>query len=328
MTVLVTGGAGFIGSHLVEYLVANSDRQMVVVDNFDPYYSPALKKSTADRLAALSSRVLIAHADCGDSLAIERLLDQHQVREVIHLAASPGVPASLREPVQCLRNNVDVTLALLEAVRKHPVERFLFASSSTVYGRGASAPFEEDAPMGVPVSPYGVSKRAAELLGLNYHYLYQIPFVSLRFFNAYGLRIRPELALAAFTRAILRGTPLTLFGDGSALRDFTHVSDIARGITLALTHPQFDTQVSGECFNLGSCTPISVLELIAMIETAAGKKAIIDRRPTRTEDMTRTHASLEKSARVLGYAPERSIEIEVPRYVEWAIAEEQAGRPW
>ena len=328
MAVLITGGAGFIGSHLVELLLAKTSHRLVVVDNFDPYYSPIVKRNIAAHLAALSPRITIANADCLDAAALKKLLEEHAVRSIVHLAASPGVPASLRDPRQCLRNNIEATLVLLELARQHRVEQFLFASSSTVYGSGAAAPFAEDAPMGNPVSPYGVSKRAAEQLGFNYHHLYQIPFVSLRFFNAYGIRIRPELALAAFTRAILRGEPLKLFGDGSALRDFTHVTDIAQGLLQTLEHPHFATAVAGEAFNLGSCAPITVRQLIDMIEAAAGRRALIEQLPSRTEDMLRTHASLEKSARVLGYQPTRQIEIEVPRYVAWALQEESAGRPW
>jgi UDP-glucuronate 4-epimerase len=215
-----------------------------------------------------------------------------------------------------LHNNVQGTLALLEAARQYPVERFLFSSSSTVYGQGAKAPFVEDAPLGVPASPYGVSKRAAELLGLNYYRLHQVPFVSLRLFNVYGPRLRPELSLAAFTRAVLSGQSLKLFGDGSVRRDFTHVTDICRGIIAALTAPN----VAGECINLGHDEPISIRELISLIERAADRTAIIDHHSPRGEDLPLTHAHLTKARRLLEYKPAVSLADGVAEYVEWLRA--------
>jgi UDP-glucuronate 4-epimerase len=182
-----------------------------------------------------------------------------------------------------------------------------------VYGRGAAAPFVEDAPLGVPASPYGASKRAAEIVGQTYQQLFGVPFVGLRLFNVYGPRLRPELALAAFTRAICEGTPLTLYGDGSILRDFTHVSDICRGVLAALTAPK----IAGQCINLGHDQPIPVRRLIELIEEAAGMKAMIEHRPTRPEDMPLTHADLSKSRRLLSYEPRVAIDEGVREYVEW-----------
>src|SRR5438874_2483572 len=285
MSLLITGGAGFIGSHLVEHLVAATDKRLVVLDNFNDYYDPQLKRQNA---AAWSDnpRVALIEADFGNADTAENLLLEEKVTAICHLAASPGVPASLRHPRDYFQNNVIGTVTLLEAVRRHPVERFLFASSSTVYGRGAAAPFVEDAPLGIPASPYGASKRAAEIAGLTYHQLFGVPFVSLRFFNVYGPRLRPELALAVFTRSILERTPLPLYGDGSILRDFTHVSDICRGIRAALSAPN----IAGQCINLGHDQPIAVRRLIELIEQAAGRKARIEHRPPRIEDMPFTHA--------------------------------------
>jgi UDP-glucuronate 4-epimerase len=223
------------------------------------------------------------------------------------------VPASLREPRQYVENNVTGTLSLLEAARRHPVERFLFASSSTVYGRGAAAPFVEDAPPGIPASPYGASKRSAEIMGLTYHQLFGVPFVSLRLFNVYGPRLRPELALAVFTRAILEDMPLPLYGDGSVLRDFTHIRDICSGWLAALTAPN----VAGQCLNLGHDRPIAIRDLIKLIEAAAGRTAQIDHKPPRTEDMPFTHADLSKSRKLLAYEPRVEIEEGVREYVDW-----------
>ncbi len=312
MAILITGGAGFIGSHLVEHLLTATDEALVVLDNFNDYYDPRLKRATAGAWAG-NGRLTIVEGNYGDADIAERVLLAHEVRAICHLGASPGVPASVKHPSSFFENNVVGTVTLLEAARRHSIERFLFASSSTVYGRGAKAPFVEDAPLGIPASPYGASKRGAEIAGLTFHQLFGLPFVSLRFFNVYGPRLRPELALAVFTRSILEGTALPLYGDGSVLRDFTHVSDICGGIGAALTAPE----VAGQCINLGHEEPIAIRRLIELIEEAAGVKAIIEHHPPRTEDMPLTHADLTKARRLLGYEPRVAIEDGVREYVEW-----------
>ncbi len=312
MSVLVTGGAGFVGSHLVELLLRATDCSIVILDNFNDYYDPRLKRAGVAPLAA-QERVTLVEGDFCDADLADRLLLEHEVRAICHLGASPGVPASLVQPRQNVVNNVVGTVTLLEAARRHPVERFLFASSSTVYGRGAAAPFVEDAPLGIPASPYGASKRSAEIFGQTYHQLFGVPFVALRFFNVYGPRLRPELALAVFTRSIVEGRPLPLFGDGSVLRDFTHVSDICRGIAAALTAPD----VAGQAINLGHDRPIRISRLIELIEQAASVKAKIDHRPPRAEDMPFTHADLTKARRLLHYEPQVEIEQGVAEYVQW-----------
>lgn len=312
MSVLVTGGAGFVGSHLVEQLLRTTDRPVVILDNFNDFYDPRLKRAGVAPLIE-HPRVTLVEGDFCDPDLADRVLLEHQVRAICHLGGSPGVPASLQQPRQNVVNNVVGTVTLLEAARRHPVERFLFASSSTVYGRGAAAPFVEDAPLGIPASPYGASKRSAEIMGQTYHQLFGVPFVSLRFFNVYGPRLRPELALAVFTRSIVAGTPLPLFGDGSVLRDFTHVSDICRGILTALTAPD----VAGQAINLGHDRPIRISHLIKLIEQAAGTRAKIDHRPPRPEDMPFTHADLAKARRLLAYEPRVEIEAGVAEYVDW-----------
>jgi UDP-glucuronate 4-epimerase len=313
MTILVTGGAGFIGGHLVRALVQAQLGPVVALDNFNPFYDPAIKRATAAELTQLPG-VEIVEQDFGDVGAMRELFAAKGIRRVIHLGASPGVPYSVRHPFEVLQNNVQGTMSLLEAARAHPVERFLFASSSTVYGVGAKAPFAEEGPPGIPASPYGVSKRTGELLGLNYHRLHGLPFVGLRFFNVYGPKLRPELALAVFTRKILADEPLPLYGDGSVLRDFTHIRDICDGILRALTTPG----LAGECLNLGHDQPVSISRLIALIEQAAGRKARIEYLPPRGEDLPLTHADLTKSRRLLGYDPQVPIEQGVEEYVAWA----------
>src|SRR5262245_5774740 len=312
MAILITGGAGFIGSHLVEHVLLASDERVVVLDDFNDYYDPQVKRRNAAAWAE-NARVTLVEGNYGDPDTTGQVFLEHGISAVCHLGASPGVSASLKHPREFFENNVVSLVTLLEAARRHPVERFLFASSSTVYGRGAAAPFVEDAPLGIPASPYGASKRAGEILGHTYQQLFSVPFVSLRLFNVYGPRLRPELALAAFTRAICERTPLTLYGDGSILRDFTHVSDICRGIMSALQAPN----VAGQCINLGHDQPIPVRRLIELIEVAAGTKAMIEHRPTRPEDMPLTHADLSKARQLLGYEPRVAIDDGVREYVEW-----------
>jgi UDP-glucuronate 4-epimerase len=308
---LISGGAGFIGSHLVQRFLAARNEHLLIIDNFNSYYDPALKRANAELVA--TPRVTLVEADVCDADAMVRILEQHQVHVIVHLAASPGVPASRQQPLANVRNNVLGTISLLEAARKQAVEHFLFASSSTVYGQGASEPFAEDAPLGIPLSPYGASKRSCELLGLMYDKLHRLPFTALRLFNVYGPRLRPELALAAFTRAILADQPITLYGDGSVSRDFTHVSDICTGFLAALGQKA----AFGQCINLGSDRPITMIELIRLLEETTGRTAQIDFRPARTEDMPLTHADLSKARKLLAYEPRVALRDGVADYVRW-----------
>ena len=320
MTVLVTGGAGFIGSHLVRRLLDQTSQAVVILDNFNDFYDPRMKRANA-ALFENEPRVSLVEGDFRQARLCEDLFARCRFSHVIHLGAYPGVPYSLKEPQLYIDSNIAATAVLLEAARRNYVERFLFASSSTVYGRGAQSPFVEDAPLGIPASPYGATKRAAELLGFTWAQLYGLAFTSLRFFNVFGPRLRPELALAVFTRKILAGEPLPLFGDGSVLRDFTHVSDICTGIVSALTAPH----IAGESINLGHHEPVQMLHLIRMIEVAAGKQAIIEYHPTRAEDMPLTCADLTKARRLLGYEPHVPIADGVQEYVEWARGQAFGG---
>ena len=245
--------------------------------------------------------------------AMRALFRDQRVTRVAHLGAYAGVRPSIERPLVYQKANVEGTLSLLEAAREFPVERFLLVSSSTVYGHNAPAPFREDGPLGVPLSPYGATKRAAELLGLTYHLLHRVPVVCLRPFSVYGPRLRPDLALSVFTRAILRGEPLPLFGDGSIRRDFTHVSDICAGLIAALTAEN----VAGETLNLGHSDPLEVRRLIELLEAACGRKARIDQQPEKPGDMPITHADLSRAERLLGYRPRVEIETGAREFVAW-----------
>jgi UDP-glucuronate 4-epimerase len=319
MTILITGGAGFVASHLAPLLLKATDHTMVLLDNFNDYYDPQLKRDNAGELAG-ESRITFEEGDFSDPRYCIELFARHQPQHVIHLGAYPGVPFSLKEPSLDLTNNITGTAALLEAARLHPVERFLFASSSTVYGLGVNPPFVEDAPLGIPASPYGATKRCCEILGQTWHARFGVPpFTSLRFFNVYGPRLRPDLALTIFTRKILRGEPLPLYGDGTILRDFTHATDICGGVLAALTAEN----IAGECINLGHNEPVEIRRLIQLIEEAAGRKAAIEQLPERAGDMPFTCADLTKAKRLLGYQPKVSIEDGVREYVRWAMTNDQ-----
>jgi UDP-glucuronate 4-epimerase len=312
MSILVTGGAGFIGSHLIGQLIGQTDSPILCLDNFSDYYDPKLKRAN---VAGFRDRkqVTVVEGDFCDDQAMKGLFGQHVIRQVVHLGACAGVRASVADPVQYQRVNVGGTLSLLEAARRREVDRFLLISSSTVYGCGAEIPFREDAPLGVPASPYGATKRAAELLGLTYHQLFGLPVVCLRPFSVYGPRLRPDLAMSIFTQKIDQGEPLPLYGDGTIRRDFTHVRDICYGLIAALTADQ----VIGQAINLGHSHPIPMRSLIAMLEQAVGKKALVDQRPAREEDLPITFASLDRARQLLGYEPKVPLEEGIPEYVAW-----------
>ncbi len=315
MSILVTGGAGFIGSHLIERLLTAGEQSIVALDNFNDYYDPALKRANIAGFAD-SPHVTVVEGTFCDQQAMHRLFEEHDVRVVVHLGAYAGVRPSVERPHLYQESNVHGTLCLLEAARRRPVDRFLIASSSTVYGAGAAAPFKEDAPLGTPLSPYGATKRAAELLGLTYHGLHDVPVVCFRPFSVYGPRLRPDLAMTIFTAAIREGRPLPLFGNGSIRRDFTHISDICAGIMAAITAEE----AVGECINLGHSEPIEIRQLIAMLEDALGKKAQIDFQPEKPGEMPITYADLAKAERILGYRPKVTFAEGVPEFVQWHTA--------
>ena len=312
MAILVTGGAGFIGSHFIERQLKESDAKIVCLDNYNDYYDPALKRSNV-RAFADHPRVSVVEETFCNADAMNRLLPEHHVTHIVHLGAYAGVRPSIARPLVYEENNVRGTLVLLEAARAHPVERFLLASSSTVYGQGAAVPFHEDQPLGIPMSPYGATKRAAELLGLTYVDLHKVPVVCLRPFSVYGPRLRPDLAMTIFTDAIATGRRLPLFGDGSIRRDFTHVSDICDGLMAAM----HANGVVGQTINLGHSEPVEIRQLIAMLEEALGRKANIDHKPPTPGDMPVTFADLGKAERLLNYRPKVPFADGVREFVAW-----------
>jgi len=314
MSVLVTGGAGFIGSHVLDRLVERSER-VVCLDNFDGFYPPEVKRANIERALA-SGRVELVEGDIRDAELCRSVCARDRtgarVSAIIHLAARAGVRPSIKEPALYEAVNCGGTVNLLEAARQAGVEKFVFGSSSSVYGIKSKVPFSEDDPVERPISPYAATKRAGELLCHVYHHLYGIPVVCLRFFTVYGPRQRPDLAIHKFTRLIAEGRPVPVYGDGASKRDYTHVGDVVDGILTAL-----DAPLKFEIINIGNSQAVELNRLIGMIEESLGKKARIERLPLQPGDVPLTCADIAKARRLLGYEPRTPIAQGIAEFVEW-----------
>lgn len=312
--ILVTGGAGFIGSHLIERLLAEG-RHIVCLDNFNDYYDPAVKRRNLKAFGAHENFTLI-EGDILDAGLLADIFGRETIAEIVHLAARAGVRPSLADPLLYEQVNCVGTLNLLERARQSGVRHFVFGSSSSVYGTNAKVPFSEEDPINQPVSPYATTKRAGELMCYTYNHLYALPVTCLRFFTVYGPRQRPDMAIHKFTRAIAEGGKITLFGDGKSRRDYTYVDDIIDGVTRALDRP------SGyKIYNLGESQTIELTGLIKLIESALGKKADIDWQPDQPGDVPITYADIALARSELGYAPSTKIDQGIPRFAEWFLAE-------
>lgn len=311
---LVTGGAGFIGSHVVEWLLSAGAARVVVLDEFNDYYDPRVKwDNVSAHIANPAFRLEVA--DLRDRDRLRRLAQQEAFDCVIHLAARAGVRPSLDEARLYEEVNIGGTLHLLDLAREFGWKRFVFASSSSVYGPVAVPPFREDAPL-MPVSPYAATKAAGELLVHTYTHLYGLHAVCLRFFTVYGPRQRPDLAIHKFAKAILQRRPIPVFGDGSTLRDYTYIADILQGIAGAVAYTA-SGPTPFEVVNLGESDCISLSRLIATLEDAIGERAIIDRQPDQPGDLPLTHADISKARRLFGYAPTTPIDLGIKNFVAW-----------
>ncbi len=311
MKLIVTGGAGFIGSHIVDRLLAEG-HEVVVVDNFDPFYPRAMKE--ANLISALANpRCQLEELDIRDAEASRKLVERERPDAIVHLAAKAGVRPSIEAPTVYTDVNIMGTVSWLEAaVRIEPRPRFVFASSSSVYGDRPDAPFRETDPVDTPVSPYAATKKACELLGHTFHHLHGLPVTGLRFFTAYGPRNRPDLAVAKFTRLIDQGLPIPVFGEGSTRRDYTYVGDIVDGVVRAI-----DRCTGWHLYNLGNSSPIALSEMIAAIGRCIGKEPIIERHPEQPGDVRQTFADISRAATELGYQPIVPFDEGLMRYVEW-----------
>jgi UDP-glucuronate 4-epimerase len=312
--ILVTGGAGFIGSHLCERLIRGG-REVVCLDVFDNFYAKTVKLRNIDALKS-EERFHLYEGDIRDPALLENLFGHHSLDAVVHLAARAGVRPSLEMPRLYADVNVTGTTSLLEHSRAFKVRRFLFGSSSSVYGNSETAPFSESAPAAEPVSPYAATKRAGELLAYAYHHLYGMDIGCLRFFTVYGPRQRPEMAIHKFARLIDRGEPVPVFGDGSSARDYTYVDDIVSGVAAAVDRVQgFQT------INLGRAEVVTLMELLGHLERALGKKARVTRQAEQPGDVRQTCADVSRARKILGYEPKVGIEEGIGRFVEWYRAQ-------
>ena len=305
--ILITGGAGFIGSHTSERLLARGD-EVVVLDNFNDAYDPAIKRANA---AALRGARIVT-GDIRDRELVRKLFADGRFDAVVHLAAMAGVRPSLLDPLHYEDVNMRGTMTLLEEARARRGLRFVFASSSSVYGARDKVPFSEADDIPHPVSPYAATKRAGELMCYTYHHLFGVPVSCLRFFTVYGPRQRPEMAIAKFTRSILDGEAIPFFGDGSTRRDYTYVDDIVDGVVAAL-----DRCAGYEIYNLGESATTSLSELVDALSKAIGKPAILDRQPNQPGDVPLTCADVSKARARLGYEPRTPVSIGLARYVAW-----------
>lgn len=311
MRILVTGGAGFIGSHLVEKLLA-AGHEVAILDDFNDFYDPQIKHAN---IAGFAKDVTMYDVDLRDGASVRNLFHRQKFETVAHLAARAGVRPSIQHPQLYYDTNVSGTLHLLDAASVTGVERFIFASSSSVYGISKTVPFSEDQHLTQTLSPYAATKIAAEFLCSTYSHLCQMRVVALRYFTVYGPRQRPDLAIHQFTRRIYAGQPIEQFGDGTTRRDYTYIDDVIQGTMAALKYdgPLFDI------FNLGESDTIQLKDLIAAIENALGKKAKVNRLPEQPGDMPLTCADISKARKLLGYNPATRFSDGLPRFMEWFL---------
>ena len=313
MRALVTGCAGFIGSTVVEALIARGD-EVTGLDNFDPLYDPALKRANLAALAS-SDRFHLIAGDIRDAALVTQALECSQPETIIHLAALAGVRPSLQRPAEYTSVNVDGTVTLLEAAHQHGVPQFIFGSSSSVYGATNQLPFSEDQPIHRPLSPYAASKASAEAFCYTYHHLYGIRMALLRFFTVYGPRQRPDLAINKFVRLLLAGEPIPMYGDGTSSRDYTYVGDIAAGVLAAL-----DADLDFEIINLGGSSPVTLKDLIAAIGEVLDREPQVQQLPDQPGDVPCTYANIAKAAALLGWAPQLNLADGLRHFTRWYAA--------
>ena len=311
-TVLITGGAGFIGSHLSERLLKEGFR-VVCLDNFDTFYDPKIKRENITPLTKHDNFLLI-EGDIRDLEFLENIFIRERIDSVVHIAARAGVRPSIKDPLLYYDVNVRGTTNLLEMAKGYRIKKFIFASSSSVYGENKNIPFSEDDNVDYPISPYAATKKAGELICYTYHHLYNIPVVCLRFFTVYGPRQRPEMAIHKFTRLIYEGKAIPVYGDGTSKRDYTYIDDIIEGVAASLRK-----ELSYEIINLGESKTVGLSELISLIEKNLKRKAIIEWLSPQPGDVPITYANIEKARRLLEYNPNIDIKEGVRRFSEWFL---------
>ena len=311
--IFITGIAGFIGFHLALALKKRGDT-IFGCDNFNSYYDPQLKKQREAQL--LDAGISVIHCDIIDKEVLKEILQKESISHFAHLAAQAGVRYSLTNPEVYVHSNLNGFVQILEVLRHFPLIKFTYASSSSVYGLNTKIPFSENDPVDRPASFYGATKRSNELIAHSYHHIYGLSCTALRFFTAYGPWGRPDMAYFLFSKAILAGEPIPVFGEGKLMRDFTYIDDIIQGIIASI-----DLGADCEIFNLGNNTPVSVLELISTLESALGKKAKVHFQPTPSGDIPITFADITKSQKILGFSPKTSLQKGIQHFADWYLDE-------
>jgi len=310
MNVFITGGAGFIGSHLTEHLLKNGSR-VDCLDDFNDYYDPAIKWKNIENFRNNPSFRLI-EGDIRDLNLLKEIFLKYEYDTIIHFAARAGVRPSLKRPMLYQDVNIRGTMNLLEMTKENKIQKFIFASSSSIYGNTKKVPFCEDDFVDHPISPYAATKRMGEIICYTYHHLYNISITCLRFFTVYGARQRPDMAIHKFTDLIYRGEQVPMFGDGSSKRDYTYISDIIQGVTKAIAECK-----GYHIYNLGESNVISLKDLIKLIEKHLGERAVIKRLPVQAGDMPITYANIDKARKELGYNPTVGMNEGIARFVDW-----------
>lgn len=310
--ILVTGGAGFIGSHLVERLLAEKTWRVSVVDDFNDFYAPAMKRENIAAYLA-DENFQLFEADITSAPNLQKIFAANDFDVIVHLAARAGVRPSLRDPKLYCETNINGTLNLLNLAKDFGIKQFVFGSSSSVYGNNEKIPFSEDDKIFNPISPYAATKAAGELLCYTYSHLYEIRCVCLRFFTVYGARQRPDLAIRKFSQLISDGKPIQVFGDGTTRRDYTFIDDIIQGVRAAI---DYDRSIY-EIFNLGESDTVELNRLIELLEQNLSKRAIIDRRPMQLGDVAQTFADISKAREILNYNPQTKIEKGIEKFADW-----------
>ncbi len=310
MKTLITGGAGFIGSHLSEALLKKNE-SIISLDNFDDYYDSSIKEENI-RGFKNYPKFELYRSDIRDFKTLRNIFEKEKPDKIVHLAAKAGVRPSIKNPFIYEEVNIRGTLNLLELARRYKIENFVYASSSSVYGENKKIPFSENDPVNLPISPYAATKRAVELLCYSYYHLYNLSVTCLRFFTVYGPRGRPDMAPYKFTKLILEEKELPMFGNGDSQRDYTYIDDIIDGIIACL-----DKKLGYEIINLGNSYPISLKDFIRVIERATGKKAKIKKLPVQSGDMAITYADISKAKKLLGYNPKIKPEEGMRKFIKW-----------
>ncbi len=319
MKCLITGGAGFIGSHLSERLLEGG-YEIVNLDNFNDYYDPSIKRRNITGLLPRAEYTLV-ESDILDREKLQRLFQQHRFDAIVHLAARAGVRPSIAQPLLYEQVNCEGTVNLLELARQHSVDKFIFGSSSSVYGENSKVPFAEEDRVDHPISPYAATKKAGELTCYTYHHLYKMKITCLRFFTVYGPRQRPDMAIHKFTKMIANGEKVPMYGDGTSRRDFTFVADIVDGIEKAL-----NACSAYHIYNLGESRTIDLRSLINLIQECVGKRALIEQLPLQPGDVPITYADISKARREIGYDPKVDIAEGIQRFVAWFKRNQTKGR--